>query len=54
VGQGSRQKGAGGAVYNHYKRIVAGNTLYDGVEVQKSNILLIGPPACGKTQLAPT
>jgi len=54
VGQDRAKKALAVAVYNHYKRIVAGNTLYDGVEVQKSNILLIGPTGCGKTLLAPT
>ena len=41
------------AVHNHYKRI---NTKIDmdGVEIQKSNILLIGPTGCGKTLLAQT
>jgi ATP-dependent Clp protease ATP-binding subunit ClpX len=41
------------AVYNHYKRIRAGKSL-DDVELQKSNILLIGPTGCGKTLLAQT
>ena len=41
------------AVYNHYKRINAGTDL-DGVELQKSNILLIGPTGSGKTLLAQT
>ena len=41
------------AVYNHYKRINAGSDL-DGVELQKSNILLIGPTGSGKTLLAQT
>jgi ATP-dependent Clp protease ATP-binding subunit ClpX len=40
------------AVYNHYKRITANND--DGIEVQKSNIMLIGPTGCGKTLLAET
>jgi ATP-dependent Clp protease ATP-binding subunit ClpX len=40
-------------VYNHYKRILAGNEP-DEVEVQKSNILLMGPTGCGKTLLAQT
>jgi len=40
------------AVYNHYKRIAAGRQ--DEVELQKSNILLIGPTGCGKTLLAET
>jgi ATP-dependent Clp protease ATP-binding subunit ClpX len=41
------------AVYNHYKRIAAGSQM-DGVELEKSNILLIGPTGCGKTLLAQT
>jgi ATP-dependent Clp protease ATP-binding subunit ClpX len=41
------------AVYNHYKRILFGNRT-DDVEIQKSNILLIGPTGCGKTLLAQT
>ena len=41
------------AVYNHYKRIAVGMQ-DDGVEVLKSNILLIGPTGCGKTYLAQT
>ena len=41
------------AVYNHYKRIWS-NPKKDGVELSKSNILLIGPTGCGKTLLAQT
>ena len=41
------------AVYNHYKRVQMGNTEED-VELQKSNILLLGPTGCGKTYLAQT
>ena len=40
------------AVYNHYKRI--GHRRPSDVELQKSNILLIGPTGCGKTLLAQT
>ena len=40
------------AVYNHYKRLEA--TVNSDVEIQKSNILLIGPTGCGKTLLAQT
>ena len=40
------------AVYNHYKRILAEQDL--GVELQKSNILMLGPTGCGKTLLAQT
>jgi len=42
------------AVYNHYKRIAAGAHFEDGIEMQKSNILLLGPTGCGKTLLAET
>src|SRR5437870_3053301 len=41
------------AVYNHYKRVNAGHAV-DEVELQKSNVLLIGPTGCGKTLLAQT
>ena len=41
------------AVYNHYKRLDGGRNTGD-VEIQKSNILLIGPTGCGKTLLAQT
>jgi ATP-dependent Clp protease ATP-binding subunit ClpX len=41
------------AVYNHYKRIIHGSD-EDGVELQKSNVLLLGPTGCGKTLLAQT
>src|SRR5438034_5866452 len=52
VGQDRAQKVLSVAVYNHYKRINAGED--DGVELQKSNILLVGPTGCGKTLLAQT
>ncbi len=42
------------AVYNHYKRLDACVNGKDDVEIQKSNILLIGPTGCGKTLLAQT
>jgi len=42
------------AVYNHYKRIQVGAYSNDDVELQKSNILLVGPTGCGKTLLAQT
>ncbi len=53
VGQMHAQKVLSVAVYNHYKRIsvTEGD---DGVELQKSNILLVGPTGCGKTLLAQT
>ncbi|HSR34293.1 MAG TPA: ATP-dependent Clp protease ATP-binding subunit ClpX [Anaerolineae bacterium] len=53
IGQERAKKVLSVAVYNHYKRIRAGKTLND-VELQKSNILLIGPTGCGKTLLAQT
>ena len=42
------------AVYNHYKRVQMGQQSEDDVELQKSNILLLGPTGCGKTHLAQT
>ncbi len=42
------------AVYNHYKRILNQDKAKDGVELQKSNILLVGPTGSGKTYLAKT
>ena len=53
VGQERAKKVLSVAVYNHYKRIGSG-TQTDDVELQKSNILLIGPTGCGKTLLAQT
>lgn len=52
IGQDEAKKTLAVAVYNHYKRIKAGNTL--DVELQKSNILMIGPTGSGKTYLAQT
>ncbi|MDJ0319839.1 ATP-dependent Clp protease ATP-binding subunit ClpX [Pseudarthrobacter sp. PS3-L1] len=64
IGQEPAKRSLAVAVYNHYKRIQAGqspktSTLADGghhddVEIAKSNILLIGPTGCGKTYLAQT
>ena len=53
IGQDRAKKVLSVAVYNHYKRISAGARA-DDVELQKSNILLIGPTGCGKTLLAQT
>jgi ATP-dependent Clp protease ATP-binding subunit ClpX len=52
VGQDRAKKTLSVAVYNHYKRILA--EPQDDVEMQKSNILLVGPTGCGKTLLAQT
>lgn len=53
VGQEQAKKTLSVAVYNHYKRIQVGSTS-DDIELQKSNILLLGPTGCGKTLLAQT
>ncbi|MCH7699550.1 MAG: ATP-dependent Clp protease ATP-binding subunit ClpX [Chloroflexi bacterium] len=53
IGQEQAKKVLSVAVYNHYKRINAGST-HDDVELEKSNILLLGPTGCGKTHLART
>ena len=42
------------AVYNHYKRVLTDNDTDDGVEIEKSNMLMIGPTGSGKTYLAQT
>jgi ATP-dependent Clp protease ATP-binding subunit ClpX len=54
IGQESAKKILSVAVYNHYKRVQAGAYGDPDVELQKSNILLIGPTGCGKTLLAQT
>ena len=53
IGQERAKKILSVAVYNHYKRQLV-NDSYDGVELNKSNILLIGPTGSGKTLLAQT
>ncbi len=53
VGQDRAKKTLSVAVYNHYKRINLGNKV-DDVELQKSNILMLGPTGSGKTLLAQT
>ena len=52
VGQDEAKKSLSVAVYNHYKRIYYGSD--DGVEIQKSNVVLLGPTGVGKTVLAQT
>ena len=52
IGQDEAKKVLSVAVYNHYKRILAEQDL--GVELQKSNILMLGPTGCGTTLLAQT
>ncbi len=54
VGQDDAKKVLSVAVYNHYKRIAHNATDKSGVEIQKSNILLVGPTGSGKTLLAQT
>ena len=52
VGQEEAKKVLSVAVYNHYKRIMSGKD--SGVEIQKSNVLMVGPTGSGKTFLAQT
>jgi len=58
IGQDPAKRALSVAVYNHYKRIQAGETASkkdaEAVDISKSNILLIGPTGCGKTYLAQT
>ena len=55
VGQEEAKKALSVAVYNHYKRIrCMGNSRKSDVELQKSNIVMLGPTGCGKTYLAQT
>jgi ATP-dependent Clp protease ATP-binding subunit ClpX len=58
IGQNDAKRTLSVAVYNHYKRIQAGDRNRDGrddgVELAKSNILMLGPTGCGKTYLAQT
>ncbi|TQJ51423.1 ATP-dependent Clp protease ATP-binding subunit ClpX [Phycicoccus sp. SLBN-51] len=58
IGQDVAKKALAVAVYNHYKRIQAGESTSkkdaESVDIAKSNILLIGPTGCGKTYLAQT
>ena len=52
VGQEQAKKIVAVAVYNHYKRVCS--TLADDIEIEKSNVLMIGPTGCGKTYLVKT
>ncbi len=54
IGQSEAKKSLAVAVYNHYKRIKFGPNKADDVELQKSNILMLGPTGSGKTLLAQT
>lgn len=47
VGQEEAKKTISVAIYNHYKRIISGRT-----DIKKTNVLLIGPTGCGKTEIA--
>ena len=55
IGQEQAKKVLSVGVYNHYKRVLASQNNGsddDGIELQKTNIMLVGPPGCGKTYLA--
>lgn len=52
VGQEYAKKAMSVAVYNHYKRVIT-NTM-DDIEIEKSNMLMLGPTGCGKTYLVKT
>ncbi len=55
IGQDRAKKSLSVAVYNHYKRVQSGDAKReDGIELAKSNILLLGPTGCGKTLMAQT
>ena len=54
VGQEEAKRTLSVAVYNHYKRILHKNDPERGADVEKSNILLLGPTGCGKTMLVKT
>ncbi len=54
VGQDYAKKALSVAVYNHYKRIAHAGRFRDGIELEKSNVLLVGPTGTGKTLLART
>ncbi|MEA1884685.1 MAG: ATP-dependent Clp protease ATP-binding subunit ClpX [Thermotogota bacterium] len=52
IGQEATKKAVAVSVYNHYKRIMLGKS--EGIELEKSNIMMIGPTGCGKTLIAKT
>ena len=54
IGQDDAKRVLSVAVYNHYKRLIYGENKTDDVEIQKSNVLLLGPTGVGKTFLAQT
>ncbi len=54
VGQEEAKRALSVAVYNHYKRVQMMSATDSDIELQKSNILLLGPTGCGKTLLAQT
>ncbi len=54
IGQEASKRVLSVSVYNHYKRLIQENTNKDDVEIQKSNVLLVGPTGTGKTLLAQT
>ncbi|MBD5450553.1 MAG: ATP-dependent Clp protease ATP-binding subunit ClpX [Lachnospiraceae bacterium] len=54
IGQEDAKKVLAVSVYNHYKRVLAPQEDEDGVELQKSNIIMVGPTGSGKTYLAQT
>jgi len=54
IGQDAAKRALSVAVYNHYKRINSRSSKDDDVELQKSNIIMLGPTGCGKTMLAQT
>ena len=54
VGQEAAKRAVAVAVFNHYKKLVADQYEDDGLELDKTNILLVGPTGCGKTEIART
>jgi ATP-dependent Clp protease ATP-binding subunit ClpX len=54
IGQDQAKKVLSVAVHNHYKRLLLFDKVTSGIEVEKSNILMMGPTGCGKTALART